>query len=202
MRKIKKYANRKLYDTVDKRYISMDHLAQIVKSGEEVLIIDNQTDQDITVAILSQLLAKEHSGDKSEELTDILSGLIRKGGDTVFGYAKRYSSRWQNAVSVAEEEIDKLIKMLFKGKDIGEEDKRSIKRELLGHANNFKDWVSDKVDQRVNAVLGAMSLATREDIKNLIADVVALERRLKDIEEKIAADKTETGEAPSDSEED
>jgi polyhydroxyalkanoate synthesis repressor PhaR len=185
MRKIKKYANRKLYDTVDKQYISMDHLAQLVKAGEAVVIIDNQTDQDITVSILSQLLAKEKKGSESEELTDLLSGLIRKGGDTVMGYAKKYSSRWQGAVSVAEDEIEKLSKIFFKGRDIGEEEQTSIKKELLGHANGLKDWISHKVDQRVNAVLSMMSLATREDIKNLIADVVALERRLTAIEEKI-----------------
>lgn len=185
MRKIKKYANRKLYDTVDKQYISMDHLAKLVKAGEEVTIIDNQTDQDITVSVLSQLLAKEKKGSESEELTDLLSGLIRKGGDTVMGYAKKYSSRWQGAVSVAEEEIDKLSKIIFKGKDIGEEEEKSIKKELMDHANSFKDWISDKVDQRVNAVLSMTSLASREDIKNLIADLVALERRIKAVEEKL-----------------
>jgi polyhydroxyalkanoate synthesis repressor PhaR len=200
MRKIKKYANRKLYDTVDKQYISMDHLAQLVKAGEEVIIIDNQTDQDITVSILSQLLAKEKKGSESEELTDLLSGLIRKGGDTVMGYAKKYSSRWQGAVSVAEDEIEKLSKIFFKGKDIGEEEQKSIKKELLGHANSLKDWISDKVDQRVNAVLSMMSLATREDIKNLIADVVALERRVTAIEKKIDPPSASAESIPGDEE--
>ena len=152
MRKIKKYANRKLYDTVDKQYISMDHLAQLVKAGEEVMILDNQTDQDITVSILSQLLAKEKKASGSEELTDILSELIRKGGDTVAGYARKYSSRWQSAVSVAEDEIEKLSKIFFKDKELGEEEQKSIKRELLGQANHFKDWISHKIDQRIHAV--------------------------------------------------
>ena len=68
-----------------------------------------------------------------------------------------------------------------------EEEQKSIKKELLGHANQLKDWISDKVDQRVNAVLSMTSVATRDDIKNLIADVVALERRIKAIEEKLEA---------------
>ena len=93
MRVIKKYANRKLYDTVDKTYISMDRLAELIKDGETVSVIDNQTDQDITVSVLSQLLAREKGGSGSEELSDMLSSLLRKSSDTVFGYAKKYSSR-------------------------------------------------------------------------------------------------------------
>ena len=59
MRKIKKYANRKLYDTKEKQYISMDQLSELIKAGEDVSIVDNKTGEDLTSSIVSQLLAKE-----------------------------------------------------------------------------------------------------------------------------------------------
>jgi len=52
MHKIKKYANRKMYDTTDKKYISMDNLTKLIKSGKEVSIINNETGEDLTTSIV------------------------------------------------------------------------------------------------------------------------------------------------------
>ncbi|MBW2370625.1 MAG: hypothetical protein JRH15_22360 [Deltaproteobacteria bacterium] len=186
MRKIKKYANRKMYDTVEKQYISLDQLAELIKAGEEVVIMDNQTGQDITVAVLSQLLAREQKGDASEEMTDILSNMLRKGSTTVLDYAKRYSTRWQSAMSKAEDEIDKMTRLLFKGKDVSEDESNTFKKDMLGHVTNLKNWMGEKIDRQIREVLSVMNLATREDIKNLIADVVTLERRLNSVEARLS----------------
>jgi len=184
MRIIKKYANRKLYDTVEKAYISMDRLAELIKGGEEVSVIDNQTEQDITVSILSQLLAREKREGDSEELSDVLSNLLRKGSDTVFGYAKKYSSRWQNAMTMAEDELEKITKIFFKDRDMGEEDRKDFKQGLLRQADKLKHWISEKVDQRVNDVMGIMKLVTREELKTVSDTVADLERRVRDMEAK------------------
>jgi polyhydroxyalkanoate synthesis repressor PhaR len=178
MRVIKKYANRKLYDTVDKTYISMDRLADLIKDGETVSVIDNQTDQDITVSVLSQLLAREKRGGDSEELSDMLSNLLRKGSDTVFGYAKKYGSRWQGAMSMAEDELDKLSKLFFKGRNMGEEEQKDFKQGLMGQAEKLKHWISDKVDQRVHDVFKMAKLVSREEFNALKEAVSTLESRL------------------------
>lgn len=184
MRVIKKYANRKLYDTVEKTYISMDRLADLIKEGEEISVIDNQTDQDITVSILSQLLAREKREGDSEELSDMLSNLLRKGSDAVFGYAKKYGSKWQNAMSMAEDEIEKVSKIVFKGRDAGEEDRKNLIQGLMGQADKLKHWIGDKVDQRMNDMMGAMKLVTREEMKTMIDAVAALEQRVRTLEMK------------------
>jgi len=188
MRVIKKYANRKLYDTVDKTYISMDRLSELIKAGETVSVIDNQTDQDITVSVLSQLLAREKGGSGSEELTDMLSGLLRKSSDTVFGYARKYSSRWQGAMSMAEDELDRLAKLVFKGRNVGEEEQQDFKRGLMGQADKLKHWISDKVDQRVHDVLKMMKLVSREEFDAVSEALSSLENRVQLLEKKGEAD--------------
>ena len=60
MHLIKKYANRKMYDTTDKTYISRQQLAELIKKGEEVTIFDNRTGEDLTTAIVSQLIGMEN----------------------------------------------------------------------------------------------------------------------------------------------
>jgi polyhydroxyalkanoate synthesis repressor PhaR len=88
MRIIKKYANRKLYDTSDKKYVAMDTLAKLIKSGEEVTVIDNRNGRDITSVVVSQLLAREKREDDLDDFPGVLIQLLRKGEVTIRDYAK------------------------------------------------------------------------------------------------------------------
>jgi polyhydroxyalkanoate synthesis repressor PhaR len=88
MRIIKKYANRKLYDTSDKKYVAMDTLAELIKSGEEVTVIDNRNGQDITSVVVSQLLAREKREDNRDDFPGVLIQVLRKSGGTLMDYAK------------------------------------------------------------------------------------------------------------------
>ena len=53
---IKRYTNRKLYDTVESRYVTLDEIAQMIKAGAEVKIIDNRTKEDLTSVTLAQII--------------------------------------------------------------------------------------------------------------------------------------------------
>ncbi len=58
MRKIKRYGNRKFYDAAAKRYVTLSDIADIVRSGEEVQVIDHATGRDITAQVMVQILTK------------------------------------------------------------------------------------------------------------------------------------------------
>jgi polyhydroxyalkanoate synthesis repressor PhaR len=88
MRIIKKYANRKLYDTLDKKYVTMDNLAKLIKCGEEITVIDNRNGRDITSVVVSQLLAREKRENDLDDFPGVLIQLLRKGGGTIRDYAK------------------------------------------------------------------------------------------------------------------
>ncbi len=53
---IKRYTNRKLYDTVESRYVTLDEIAAMVKAGAEVKIIDNRSKEDLTTVTLAQII--------------------------------------------------------------------------------------------------------------------------------------------------
>ncbi len=180
MRKIKKYANRKLYDTVDKQYISMEQLAALVRAGESVSVLDNQTGEDITVQILSQLLSKDRKRQDSEMISDMLSQMLRRGSTTLADYARRTTSRWQEAVHVAEEEIERIACQLYKELPEGVVSKR--KEEVKQTIGKVKEWISDKVDQRVNDMMGMMNVASRDQMDGLSKEMRALAGRLDEIE--------------------
>src|SRR5580704_11054617 len=58
-RTIKRYANRKLYDTRDSRYVTLDHIAAMVRAGDDVRVVENTTRADLTTATLAQIIFEE-----------------------------------------------------------------------------------------------------------------------------------------------
>ena len=80
-RVIKRYANRKLYDTADSCYITQDEVARLVREGEEVRIIDNKTKEDITPQTLTQILVREDQEQRRTLPLSTLKGILQSGGD-------------------------------------------------------------------------------------------------------------------------
>jgi polyhydroxyalkanoate synthesis repressor PhaR len=58
-RTIKRYANRKLYDTRESRYVTLEHIAAMVRAGDDVRVVDNTTQSDLTTATLAQIIFEE-----------------------------------------------------------------------------------------------------------------------------------------------
>ena len=186
MHKIKKYANRKLYDTTAKKYVSLDQLAELIKAGEEVEIVDNQSGEDITSSVLSQLLARDKREDHDEVPSSVLVQMLRKGRGTLTDYAKKYATLFQSAATMAEDEIDKLVGLLIRDKEISESEGSRLKKDILGYADSFKSGIVERVDRRVNEVLGMMNLATKEHVNELTAQLEALTEKVEQLEEKFA----------------
>ena len=182
MRLIKKYANRKLYDTTAKKYISQTRLAELIKSGEEITVIDNPTGEDITTSIVSQLLAKDQPDRESPIPSRHLFQLLRKGSGTLVDYARKYSTLWQSAFTLADDELDKLVGHLVKDKELSEKEGSRLKGEVQEYARNLKDWMVDMIDQRVSDVLGMMNLATREQVSQLNERIEELTQKISQLE--------------------
>lgn len=192
MHKIKKYANRKLYDTTDKRYVSMDQLADLIKAGEEVSIIDNRTGEDLTSSVVSQLLGRDNRGRSKTVPSGVLFQLLRRGGGTFSDYAKRYAALWQSAFTMAEDEIDKLVNRLVSNKELTKSEARRLKQEVIGQTESVKRWVGERIDRRINEALAVMNLATRDQVVELTQRVDRLGRELKALRERLpdAAEKS------------
>ncbi len=83
-RLVKRYANRKLYDTASSRYITLQEIAELVKNGEDIQILDNRTKEDLTDLTLAQIIYEEQkkAGAKS---VGTLRQLIQRGGEKLIG---------------------------------------------------------------------------------------------------------------------
>src|SRR5690348_5488418 len=81
---IKRYTNRKLYDTVESRYVTLDEIAQMIKAGAEVKIIDNRSKEDLTSVTLAQIIFEEEKK-RSQMPLGVLREIIRHGGEAEIG---------------------------------------------------------------------------------------------------------------------
>lgn len=79
---IKRYSNRKLYDTERSKYVTLDEIARMIKVGDEVTIIDNETKEDLTSVTLTQIIFEEEKRESRMPLS-MLRNLIQTGGETL-----------------------------------------------------------------------------------------------------------------------
>ena len=83
IRVVKRYESRKLYDTEESRYVSLDEIAVWVRDGQEVQVIDNSTSQDVTAQTLAQIILEEGRNGRSRIPADVLRDLVRFGEKTL-----------------------------------------------------------------------------------------------------------------------
>ncbi|MBL4873831.1 MAG: polyhydroxyalkanoate synthesis repressor PhaR [Rhodobacteraceae bacterium] len=87
---IKKYANRRLYNTEKSSYVTLDNLAEMVREGQDFVVIDAKSGDDITRSVLTQIIFEEESKGHNMLPTKFLRQLIGLYGDSVQGFVPGY----------------------------------------------------------------------------------------------------------------
>ena len=99
IRLVKRYDSRKLYDTEESRYVSLDEIATWVRSGQEVKIVDNSSSEDVTAQTLTQIILEEGRNGSSKIPTDVLRDLVRFGERAL-----------TSGVEHVQESVDKVVR--------------------------------------------------------------------------------------------
>lgn len=176
---IKRYTNRKLYDTVESRYVTLEEIAEMVKAGAEVRIIDNRTKEDLTSVTLAQIIFEEEKKTSKMSLRT-LRDLIRHGGERAQQFVEETHADLLDKVEglrqVAEQRVQTLI---TKGQATGDRAK-----DLMASSQEAVGQFQRRVDERVRAAIeGVVNLPEmRKEMQQLIARLDDLERRLNEIE--------------------
>jgi len=114
-RTIKKYANRRLYDTQASRHVTLDGIRQLVASGEDVVVTDDTTGQDITRSILLQVISEQEQGGRPILSAEMLKHIIRFYGnplqDMMGGYLERSVEVFMGQQKVLQDQIQKTMGM-------------------------------------------------------------------------------------------
>lgn len=101
---IKKYENRRLYDTSNSRYINLDEIAQLIRDGRDVQVVDAASGEDLTRPVLTQIIMEQAKEPDSAFPLDILRQMIVASGratqESALKYMKAMFDLYQNAYRV------------------------------------------------------------------------------------------------------
>lgn len=162
MQIIKKYANRKLYHTNRKQYITLDGIARLVQNGEAVQILDNETGADITSSILAQIVLHSQGQNGGPLPTTVLTGLIQVGGDALAGLRRALFASLGGA-DVIDTEIVRRLEQLVADESLSADEGKRLKRLLLRQDLALASG-SD-------ATMPAVEVPSRKDLARLHAQV-------------------------------
>jgi len=127
VRIIKRYQNRKLYDTFQSCYVTLEEIAQIVREGNEIQVIDNKTKNDITYMTQIQLLFDQEKKSLKPGDTELLKRVIRSEEGTLTGYIRGLEAKmgleYPTSVTTTEEtsttEKEELATPSFMSSNVG-----------------------------------------------------------------------------------
>ncbi|MCA3248178.1 MAG: polyhydroxyalkanoate synthesis repressor PhaR [Azospirillum sp.] len=114
--KIKKYANRRLYNTATSSYVTLDHLCQMVKQGTDFVVHDAKTGEDITRSVLTQIIVEEEAKSGQNMLpVSFLRQLISFYGDNLQALVPRYLENSMAAFARNQEQMRAAMQQAFGG---------------------------------------------------------------------------------------
>jgi len=109
---IKKYANRKLYDTRTSRYITLEGIAQLVRDGHEVAVVDRDNGKDLTPVTLSQIVLSEEKRGPLQDRGQALLDYVRKTLNVPADIRTEVDRRREGLESMADDAIERALRRL------------------------------------------------------------------------------------------
>jgi polyhydroxyalkanoate synthesis repressor PhaR len=163
---IKRYSNRKLYDTKDSRYVTLLQIAEMVRGGEEVQIIDNNTKDDLTEVTLAQIIYEEQKAHSRNVPLQTLKELIHTRTERVLA-------------DLREGPIGRLIPGA-KAEEKVEVTSKDTKPTFVDQAKEKFEEMQHQLDERIRAIL-----ASFRPLQQLQQEVKRLNERIEELEQKL-----------------
>jgi polyhydroxyalkanoate synthesis repressor PhaR len=182
---IKRYANRKLYNTQSSRYITLKGIALLLDEGQEVKVIDNETGEDITSVALSQILV-DSKRSNSKTPTSLISQIMEQGGDALYDVLKRSVDDASDGIGEMQERFRRIITPDSGSSEEASSDPSSEGKQH-GSRSRFANWIAytspdldSAIENSVERVFKLLDLPRRRDVEtlnqNLERVVAAVER--------------------------
>jgi polyhydroxyalkanoate synthesis repressor PhaR len=142
---IKKYANRRLYDTSTGRYVNLDDLAARIRKGEEIQVVDAKSGEDLTRVVLTQIIVEDARGQPTGLPLELLRQLIvasdQAGQEFIMRYLKSAFDAYRNVQDTVQARLGGVRSAALAP--------LSIVRDILGGAPPHADGETESLRRRV-----------------------------------------------------
>ena len=167
-RLIKRYGNRKLYDVEMSRYITLDGIRELVQAGEDIIVVDNRSGEDLTGVTFAQIIYESEKKKNGAQSLPLLRRMIEIGDETV----QRSKEAIESMVDVAEKSVRKLV---------GSEEGSNIFDDFLDLPQRRLDELQKRIDQQVRQ---SVERVTHNPV--LIGELRRVESHLRQLEERLS----------------
>jgi polyhydroxyalkanoate synthesis repressor PhaR len=178
---IKRYSNRKLYDTKDSRYVTLLQIAEMVRGGEEVQIIDNNTKDDLTEVTLAQIIYEEQKAHSRSVPLQTLKELIHTRTEKVLADLREGpigrlipGAKAPETEVPADSTVSATARQAAASKD--------AKPTLVDQAKEKFEEMQHQIDERIKSILSSFRplQQLQQEVRRLNERIDELERKLKD----------------------
>lgn len=185
MKLIKRYSNRKLYDTERSSYVTLEEISQMVRDGSELRIVDNKSGEDITSVTLAQIVFEQEKKDKRTLPMQALRDMIRSPSDFI--------SRLSRDVSDMREDAKTQVEKVKRTAAQQQADVVAPVREFLDSIPRALEEVQARIDLRIGESFEQLKHLpeTVDQVKRLKAEVARLQKKLADADRRAKNDRAE-----------
>lgn len=183
---VKRYPNRKLYNTEAKQYITLEGIAEQIRQGKEVQVIDHATGEDLTALTLTQIILEQEKKQSGLLSNTLLTSLIRAGGDRLSAVQRGLLSSL-NFWHQIDEEIKKRIQALIRQGEMTASEGEKLVEKLLKPGIRHREGDQAKGDltrlntQDLEAYLKQHHIPTQEDINRLHNQLEELAAKIEEV---------------------
>ena len=185
---IKRYPNRKLYDTEAKRYITLDGIAELIRDGQEVQVLDHTTGEDLTTLTLTQIIFEQEKKRSGFLPQSVLTGLVKAGGDRLSSLRTALAAPL-DIIRQVDDEIEHRIQALIKKGELAEEEGRRLRDKLLAQTRRLTEFPPS--EERLEELLKSRGLPTQADIAYLSNQLDALTHKLEHLNQLVMTHENE-----------
>lgn len=162
---VKRYPNRKLYNTSAKQYITLEGVAHLIREGEEVQILDHATGEDLTALTLTQIIFEQEKKEGGFLPRSVLTGLVQSGGQTLSTLRRTLASPLNLRLHV-DMEIERRLSSLVASGQLTEEESSMMKEKLLSTSTSTQDTTIPS-EEELEQLLINRGVPTRDDLQEL-----------------------------------
>lgn len=184
---IKRYPNRKLYNTQAKQYITLEGIADLIRSGDEVHVVDHATGEDLTELTLTQIILEQEKKQSGLLPRSVLAGLIQASGDRLSAIQRTLASPI-SLLHQIDDEIKRRIHALVNEGELTEGEGRTLLQKLMDKGPKTGEEVSLRRNEllvsteALEKYLQERGAPSREDLQRLSDQVDALTAQLEEQE--------------------
>jgi polyhydroxyalkanoate synthesis repressor PhaR len=169
---IKRYPNRKLYDTEAKAYITLEQIAHLIREGQDVQVVDHATGEDLTALTLTQVILEQERRRSGFLPQTVLTGLIQAGGERLSTLRRALASPLELAHHV-DEEIERRLQSLVSRGELAAEESRRLRDKMLGQAYHPSE-INLPSEDALERALTRRGVPTQDDLRQILDQLEAL----------------------------